>query len=319
MKLSTMTPLIGLTATALFTGIAAAQESPEVEIRRIEIADGEKMSPEERMKRFQQQLRDTPAAREWPGREHGGADSAWRIGVLTDELNPIVRTHLGIPKDTGLLVKEVMENSPAAKAGLKANDIIVSVGDRPVTNFESLKSMVQRTGAAGRPLVLAIIHEGKRSQIRIEPPKPEPVRPQANDRGPDKIAPNPERIANALKQRDRQIEEMRGQIKRLSHALEKQQEQIKALEMKFRETSSVKERADSPLARRAVIRFVPVEHMDVEKAASQVRAAMDGSVEIAPDVRTRRVLISGDEEKLRKAERLLKSIDVEVPAAKPQP
>jgi membrane-associated protease RseP (regulator of RpoE activity) len=236
MKLSTMTPLIGLTATALFTGIAAAQETRDVEKPRIEVRDGEEMNPEAMMKRLRQELREAQAGREWPRREQAGADSAWRIGVLTGELDPIVRTHLGLPKDAGLLVKEVMDNSPAAKAGLKANDIIVSVGDHPVTNPESLKSMVQQTGAAGKPLILSIIHEGKRGQIRIEPPRPEPVRSQANDRGPDRSAPNPERIANELKQRDRQIEEMRGQIKRLNHALEKQQNQIKALEMKLNET-----------------------------------------------------------------------------------
>lgn len=236
MKLSTKTPLIGLAATALFTGIAAAQETRDVEKPRIEIRDGEAMNPEAMMKRLRQELREAQAGREWPRREQNGTDSAWRIGILTGELDPIVRTHLGLPKDAGLVVKEVMENGPAAKAGLKANDIIVSVGDHPVTNPESLKSMVQRTGAAGKPLELSIIHEGKRSQIRIEPPRPEPVRPQANNRGAEKIGPNPDRIANAVKQRDRQIEEMRGQIQRLSHALEKQQQQIKALEMKLRET-----------------------------------------------------------------------------------
>lgn len=231
MKLSTMTPLICLAATTLFTGIATAQESSEVEIPRIENRDA-------MMKRLGQERRESPTAPERPRREHNDRDSAaaWRIGILIVALDPLLRTHLDLPKDTGILVKEVVENSPAAKAGLKANDIIVSVGDHPVATPQSLVSMVQRTGAAGKTLELSIIHEGKRSVVRVQPPTPEPVRPQANDRGAEKIDPNTERIANALKQRDRQIEEMRGQIKRLSQVFEKQQEQIKALEMKLGES-----------------------------------------------------------------------------------
>ena len=240
-----MTPLISLAATTLFTGIAAAQESPEVEKPRIELRDAEKMNPDAMMKRFRQELRDAPVEREWPRREALGADSAWRIGVVIGVLDPLLRTHLDLPKDAGVLVKEVFENSPAAKAGIKANDIIVSVADQPVSNLEELMTMVQRAGASGKPLDLTVIHEGKRSQIRIEPPRPAPARPQASDREAEKIGPNPERFANALKQRDRQIEEMRGQIRRLSHALEKQQERIKALEMKLGESGKPAQRDQS--------------------------------------------------------------------------
>jgi len=237
MKTSTMTPLIGLTATFLFPGIAVAEESPPVEYRRIEIRDGDEMNPEALMKRFRQELRDPQAAVDWPRRDQAGSDSAWRIGVVIGALDPVVRTHLGIPKDTGVLVKEVMANSPAARAGVKANDIIVSVGDQPVSNIESLMAMVRRAGASGKPLVLSIIHEGKRNQVRIEPPRPESVRPPATARGMERIGPNAERFSNALKQQDRQIEEMNTRIKRLGQALEKQQEQIKALEKMLKESN----------------------------------------------------------------------------------
>jgi S1-C subfamily serine protease len=48
---------------------------------------------------------------------------------------------------TGALIGDVMPDSPAAKAGLKAGDVIVSVDGKAVSGPEELRAAVQRAGA----------------------------------------------------------------------------------------------------------------------------------------------------------------------------
>jgi serine protease Do len=59
----------------------------------------------------------------------------------------------------GLLVVEVLTGSPAERAGLRAGDILLSVGDRPVANAESLQKLLF-ADAIGVPLELLLLRDG---------------------------------------------------------------------------------------------------------------------------------------------------------------
>lgn len=56
-----------------------------------------------------------------------------RIGVSTQSLTKQLADYFGV-KDGGLLITSVNENSPAAKAGLKAGDVITAVDGEKVTS-----------------------------------------------------------------------------------------------------------------------------------------------------------------------------------------
>lgn len=49
------------------------------------------------------------------------------LGVSPLDISPELRDHFGGPKDAGVLVQSVSENSPAAKAGLRVGDLITSI------------------------------------------------------------------------------------------------------------------------------------------------------------------------------------------------
>lgn len=51
-----------------------------------------------------------------------------------------------IPEVAGVLVMRIMENTPAAEAGIRRGDVIVAVGDRDIKTAEQLQSLVDSSG-----------------------------------------------------------------------------------------------------------------------------------------------------------------------------
>ena len=62
---------------------------------------------------------------------------AW-LGVKTESLNDQLRKYFAAPADLGVLVKEVIKDSPAEDVGLKAGDVIIKVADRNIENTRDL-------------------------------------------------------------------------------------------------------------------------------------------------------------------------------------
>ncbi|MCA9261488.1 MAG: PDZ domain-containing protein, partial [Planctomycetales bacterium] len=83
-----------------------------------------------------------------------------------------LRTHLQLAANTGIQVEEVLDDSPAAKAGLRKYDILLRVNDEPVHDMLVVKEAV--TSSEGKPLKLQIIRLAKEMEISATPePRPE--------------------------------------------------------------------------------------------------------------------------------------------------
>jgi regulator of sigma E protease len=65
------------------------------------------------------------------------------------------------------VVGRVAPNSPAAAAGLRTGDVVVSVDGRPVRHWEDLDRVVAKS--SGRALQLAVAHDGATQQVTITP------------------------------------------------------------------------------------------------------------------------------------------------------
>jgi serine protease Do len=55
------------------------------------------------------------------------------VGLLPGRAARHLRRSVGLPERDGLLVREVQEGSPAARAGVRQGDLIVEAGGRPIT------------------------------------------------------------------------------------------------------------------------------------------------------------------------------------------
>lgn len=68
----------------------------------------------------------------------------------------------------GVVVVEVMDNSPAAQGGLKPCDLIEKVGDKAVRNASEVQLGVDR-GRVGEPLAITVLRNGSRQNLTLRP------------------------------------------------------------------------------------------------------------------------------------------------------
>lgn len=121
---------------------------------------------------------DSRSQRENSGERDGRKTVAY-LGVLTREVPPEVRAQFSLPAGFGLMVDEVLAESPARAAGLKAYDVLLKFDDQQLVNMEQLMALV-RARKKGDTASLTIITGGKETQVQVT--LAERVAPEVLDR-----------------------------------------------------------------------------------------------------------------------------------------
>lgn len=88
------------------------------------------------------------------------------IGLSTAEVPDMVAEHLGISDSAGVIIRTVCPDSPAEKAGLSVNDIILSIDGAPVGDPDAFSEEI-RSHKAGDKLNLEIIRKGKPDKAEV--------------------------------------------------------------------------------------------------------------------------------------------------------
>jgi len=78
------------------------------------------------------------------------------LGVHTQELTKDLKDRLGLSADKGALVTDVLPDSPAAKAGLKQDDVITGVNDKAVSGPKDLRDAIHKMDAGKEVTVKAM-------------------------------------------------------------------------------------------------------------------------------------------------------------------
>jgi serine protease Do len=83
------------------------------------------------------------------------------LGVFVEEVTPDRMKELGISQERGAVIMKVVKDSPAEKAGLRENDVIVSFNGRPVDSVREFERLLGET-PGGRTVSIDVLRGGNR-------------------------------------------------------------------------------------------------------------------------------------------------------------
>lgn len=121
----------------------------------------------------EKQKEKTEKEKKWASSEDGArqffmlpqvAGEGSYLGVYLEEVTADRMKELGLTEERGAIVMKVVEGSPAAKAGLKENDVIVSFNGQRVDSMIALRRVLSET-PADRNVQLEVIRGGNRQTI----------------------------------------------------------------------------------------------------------------------------------------------------------
>lgn len=89
------------------------------------------------------------------------------LGVQGTELNSELAKAMKVDAQRGAFVSQVLPDSAAAKAGIKAGDVIVSMNGKPLSSFASLRAEVGSL-PVGTTLKLGLLRDGKPVDVSVK-------------------------------------------------------------------------------------------------------------------------------------------------------
>ncbi|WP_017301744.1 HhoA/HhoB/HtrA family serine endopeptidase [Nodosilinea nodulosa] len=105
----------------------------------------------------------------------GHAEHAY-LGIQMVTLSPEMKQNINsrpnrpftVQDDEGVLVAQVMPNSPAARAGLRAGDVIVAIDGQPVKDGGAVQQVVEQS-TVGQELSVTLRRDGREQTLTVRP------------------------------------------------------------------------------------------------------------------------------------------------------
>ncbi|HEY3587419.1 MAG TPA: PDZ domain-containing protein, partial [Myxococcaceae bacterium] len=101
-----------------------------------------------------------------PQLEKNGKVTRGYIGVKLQNLTPELAKALNVPQSSGALINDVTKNSPGEKAGLKADDVVVSLDGKKVESSSALSRNVALRPPSSS-VTLGIVRGGKAQDVKV--------------------------------------------------------------------------------------------------------------------------------------------------------
>jgi membrane-associated protease RseP (regulator of RpoE activity) len=93
--------------------------------------------------------------------------SGHTMGLNLMELNPQLGKYFEAPEGKGVLVESVKEGSPAERAGFKAGDVILKVGEKNVESIRDVRKQLSKYDD-GEKASIEILRKGARQALTLE-------------------------------------------------------------------------------------------------------------------------------------------------------
>ena len=96
-----------------------------------------------------------------------GSVSRGRIGIQGQDLTPELAKSFGLANARGAVISRVVPDSPAAKAGLKVEDIVLKANGREIVDMNQLRVVVGQL-RVGAKVDLEILRDGKPRTLTVQ-------------------------------------------------------------------------------------------------------------------------------------------------------
>ena len=101
------------------------------------------------------------------GQTSAGEDGQGYLGVMLQDITPSMAKALQLEGQSGVMINQVVDDSPAAQAGLEDGDIILEFQGQPIHDYNDLTRAVRRS-PPGEKVELLILHGGKKQTLWVE-------------------------------------------------------------------------------------------------------------------------------------------------------
>ena len=88
------------------------------------------------------------------------------LGVVAERVPEMLASHLGLENGAGIVLRAVMPDGPAAKAGLRIHDVITRLAGQPVGSSDDLTNHIN-TRQPGDVIKLDLIRGGKPQEVDV--------------------------------------------------------------------------------------------------------------------------------------------------------
>lgn len=105
------------------------------------------------------------------------------LGIKGGEITPDLAEAMGYSNSKGAFVSQVLPDSAAEKADLKAGDVLVSINGKKINTFGELRAKVATIGA-GKTIDIGLIRDGKKLNKTVTLREAEQIQANAKDLHP---------------------------------------------------------------------------------------------------------------------------------------
>jgi len=98
--------------------------------------------------------------------KHGRVIRGW-LGVAIQNLTPELAENMGVKARQGVLISDVSQGSPAAKAGLKRGDIVLKIDGQATNEVSDLRNLIAMKGKSAQ-VKLGLLRDNREREIAVE-------------------------------------------------------------------------------------------------------------------------------------------------------
>jgi len=96
----------------------------------------------------------------------GSVTRGW-IGAAVQELTPELADSFKIGNIKGVLITEIIRNSPAQSAGLRRGDILIAIDDKAIENWSAMLETVSNL-PPGKIVTVKLMREGIETSVQLK-------------------------------------------------------------------------------------------------------------------------------------------------------